>query len=179
MNNSLITVRYARALFQLSEEYKIQEPVKKDIEELLACMADSPELNFMLESPMIKGSEKSRLVNVLFENKIQGLTLKFLHLLIGNKREHFLADICRNFISEYKQKLGIKEASITTATALGKEYKEQIYNYITSKFNIKIDLSEKVDPAIIGGFILRIEDEQVNASIQSQLNKIKRELINS
>jgi F-type H+-transporting ATPase subunit delta len=179
MNNSLITVRYARALFQLSEENNIQESVKKDIGELMACIADSAEFRFILESPMVKGSEKSRLADVIFNGKIQELTLKFIHLLIENKREQFLPGICRNFISEYKQKLGIKEASIITATILGKEYKEQIYNYITSKFNIKIDLSEKVDPAIIGGFILRIEDEQVNASIQSQLNKIKRELINS
>jgi F-type H+-transporting ATPase subunit delta len=179
MNNSLITVRYARALFQLSEEYEIQEPVRNDIEVLLICIADSPEFKFVLESPMIRGSEKSRLVNVIFSDKIQEITLKFIQLLIRNKREHFLPDICRNFLREYKQKLGIKEASIITATKLGKEYKEQIYNYITSKFNLKIDLSEKVDPAIIGGFILRIEDEQVDASIKSQLNKIKRELINS
>lgn len=172
-------MRYARALFQLSEEYKIQESVRNDMQDILKCIADSPELKFLLESPMIKGSEKSRLVNVIFKDKMQELTLKFIHLLIDNKREHFLPDICRNFISEYKHKLGIKEASITTATVLGEEYKKQIYDYITSKFNIKIELSEKVDPAIIGGFILRIEDEQVNASIQAQLNKIKRELINS
>jgi F-type H+-transporting ATPase subunit delta len=179
MNNSLITVRYARALFQLSEEYKIQESVKKDIEELLVCIAYSPEFKFILESPMVKGSEKSRLVDVIFKNKVQDLTLKFLHLLIENKREHFLPDICRNYITEFKQKLGIKEASITTAKVLDENTKKQIYDYITSKFNIKIELEEKVDPAIIGGFILRIEDEQVNASIRSQLNKIKRELINS
>jgi F-type H+-transporting ATPase subunit delta len=179
MNTSLITVRYARALFQLSEEYKIQDSVRKDMEELSACIANSPEFKFMLESPMIKGSEKSRLVNIIFNDKIQELTLKFIHLLIGNKREHLLSDICRNFISQYKQKLGIKEASLTTAYVLDEKYKKQIYDYITSKFNIKIELDEKVDPAIIGGFILRIEDEQVNASIRSQLNKIKRELINS
>jgi F-type H+-transporting ATPase subunit delta len=179
MNNSLITVRYARALFQLSEEYKIQDSVRKDIEELLAIIAGSPEFKFMLESPMIKGSEKSRLIDEIFINKIQALTLKFFHLLIENKREHFMPDICRNFITEYKQKLGIKEASITTAKVLDDETKKQIYNYIASKFNIKIELEEKVDPAIIGGFILRLEDEQVNASIRSQLNKIKRELINS
>jgi F-type H+-transporting ATPase subunit delta len=179
MNDSLITVRYARALFQLSEETKIQDSVKKDMEELLACSTDSPEFKFMLESPMVKGSEKSRLVDVIFKDKIQDLTLKFFHLLITNKREHFLPDVCRNFISEYKQKLGIKEASIITANALGEELRKQIFNYITSTFGIKIELEEKVDPSIIGGFILRIEDEQVNASIQGQLNKIKRELVNS
>jgi F-type H+-transporting ATPase subunit delta len=179
MNNSLITVRYARALFQLSEEYKIQENVRNDMQEILICIADSPELKFLLESPMVKGSEKSRLVDVIFKDKMQELSIKFIHLLIDNKREHLLPDICRNFISEYKQKLGIKEVYITTATVLGEEYRKQIYNYITSIFKIKIELNEKVDPAIIGGFILRIEDEQVNASIQSQLNKIKRELINS
>ena len=52
-------------------------------------------------------------------------------------------------------------------------------NYIQKKFRVQIELKEQVNPSIIGGFMLRIEDQQINASIRSQLNKIKRELINS
>jgi F-type H+-transporting ATPase subunit delta len=179
MNNSLITVRYARALFQLSQENKMLETIKNDIVVIQDCCNDSVEFRFLLESPMVKSSEKLRMVNILFKEKLNDLSVKFLQLLVDNKREIFLPDICRNFMDEYKKALGIKEASITTATALSQELKKQIFDYITNIFKIKIELNEKVDPTIIGGFILRIEDEQVNASIQSQLNKIKRELINS
>jgi F-type H+-transporting ATPase subunit delta len=75
--------------------------------------------------------------------------------------------------------MGIQEGSIITAIALDEKYKEKINELIRKKFKIEIDLEEKVDPSIIGGFVLRIEDQQIDASISSQLKKIKTHLINS
>jgi F-type H+-transporting ATPase subunit delta len=115
----------------------------------------------------------------IFSNKVHTLTLKFIHLLFTHKREAHLSGVCRNFIEQYKKKSGVQEALIITAQTLTEDNKKKIHDYITDKFKAKIELSEKVDHNILGGFILRIEDQQINASIQSQLKKIKRELINS
>jgi F-type H+-transporting ATPase subunit delta len=179
MNESLIRVRYAKALLQLAEEYKIQESVKADMDLILECTRGSKEFNLFLESPLIKPTEKSRLINKIFKDKIEKLSLDFIHLLIKNKRELYLPLICQRYIDEYKLKLGIKEAFISTANVLNPDYKKQIQEYITKKLKINIELQEKVDPLLIGGFILRIEDQQINASIKSQLKIIKRQLINS
>jgi F-type H+-transporting ATPase subunit delta len=86
--------------------------------------------------------------------------------------------MCHYFNSYYKKKIGIKEASITTAGKLSASHKKEILNFITKKFKVKIELKEQINPSIIGGFVLRIEDQQINASLEAQLNKIKRELIN-
>ncbi|MBA7540189.1 ATP synthase subunit delta [subsurface metagenome] len=91
----------------------------------------------------------------------------------------YLRNICLHFIQYHKHNQGISEASITTACPLSSLYKKEIFDFISKKFKLKIELKEKVDPSIIGGFILRIEDQQINASLNTQLNKIKRELINS
>jgi F-type H+-transporting ATPase subunit delta len=179
MNYSLITVRYAKALYQLAVEEGVQESVKTDMEAILASILESEDFSTFLESPLIKSSDKIRIMNTIFQKNVQDLTLKFIHLLFAQKREAHLADISRNFIQQYKQKLGVQEAVITTAKALSSAHIKQIHDYLTNRFNVKVELSEKVDPSIIGGFVLRIEDQQINASIQSQLKKIKRDLINS
>jgi F-type H+-transporting ATPase subunit delta len=90
-----------------------------------------------------------------------------------------LPQICQYYIDEYKIKLGIKEAFLYTAHPLSEEYKKQIHDFISKKLKLNIELQSNIDPSMIGGFILRIEDQQINASLKSQLKKIKRELINS
>jgi F-type H+-transporting ATPase subunit delta len=179
MNYSLVTVRYAKALYQLAEEERIQDAVRIDMETMLSCINESEEFLFLLESPLIKSKEKVRIMDEIFQGKLQGLTSKFIHLLFNQRREGHLADICRNFAQQYKQKLGIKEAVITTAQSLSSDQKAQIINYINNIFKLKIELTEKQNPSIIGGFVLRVEDQQIDASISTQLKKIKRELINS
>jgi F-type H+-transporting ATPase subunit delta len=179
MNYSLVTVRYAKALYQLAEEEKIQDAVRIDMDTFLSCINESEEFLFLLESPLIKSKEKVRIMDEIFEGKLQGLTIKFIHLLFNQRREGHLADICRNFAQYYKQKLGIKEAVITTAQPLPSDQKAQIINYINNIFKLKTELTEKQDSSIIGGFVLRVEDQQIDASISAQLKKIKRELINS
>ncbi len=179
MNDSLITVRYVKALYQLAEESGSQDAVANDIKALLECINESPEFKYFLNDPLLKGSEKSRLIDELFKKKIHDLSLKFLHLLIDNKREMYLFNICHYFITYFKQERGIKEASITTASKLSSSHKKEVLDFIANKFKIKIELKEQVNPAIIGGFILRIDDQQINASLEMQLNKIKRELINT
>ncbi len=179
MNDSLITVRYVKALYQLADEENIQDAVKDDMELLLRCIKESSEFQDFLHNPLLKSSEKLRVIDDLFQKAIQDLSLIFLQLLIENKREMYLFNICHYFISYYKEKRGIKEATITTANPLSTAHRKEVLDFITKKFKIKIELKEQVNPAIIGGFVLRIEDQQINASLGAQLNKIKRELINS
>ena len=179
MNESLITVRYVKALFDLAVESKLLDTVEKDIESLLTIMADSEEFNDFIENPILKRSDKLKMFDQLFSGKFNNMTMQFLYLLVNNNREALLQGMCLYFNSHYKQDQGIKEAVITTAIPLPKEYRDEIYRFISKKFKVNIELSEKIDPDIIGGFVLRIEDLQINASLQSKLNKIKRELINS
>lgn len=178
MNDSLITVRYVKALYQLAEDNRNQDLVRKDLESLLECVNEVPEFADFLNNPLLKTSQKLKLIDELFKNKVEDLTLQFLHLVIENKREMHLVNMCYYFNSYYKKKIGIKEASITTANKISAAHKKEILDFITKKFKMKIELKEHVNPSIIGGFVLRIEDQQINASLEAQLNKIKRELIN-
>ena len=179
MNTSLIIVRYVKALYQLAEEAKLQDTIKTDIEILLNCLQESSEFSTLIESPLIKISKKIQLFDMIFSKQLNKLTLQFLHLLIRNKREIHLKNICHYYLRYYKSSQGLQEAFITTAKPLSAANREEIFNFITRKLKVNIEMHEKVDSGIIGGFVLQIQDQQINASLHHQLNKIKRELIHT
>jgi F-type H+-transporting ATPase subunit delta len=179
MNEGIITSRYAKALYQAGDEDSLTVEVKKDIELIQQIINESPEFNEFILNPIYKEKEKLRLLNEIFQGNIQGLTLRFLVMLVNNKRVQFLYFICLTFLQLYKKEKGIKEGTLITAHKLNKEQSEEIGNYIRKKFKLDIEFKELVDPSLIGGFKLRIDDNQIDASIASKIHKIRTELINS
>jgi F-type H+-transporting ATPase subunit delta len=105
------------------------------------------------------------------------LTLEFIDLLVKNNRLPFVEGIARKFNERYKAYKGITEVRLTTVSPLDKAVQKNILKHIVFKINQKVSLEEIIDPEIIGGFIIKIEDEQVDASVKTRLNKIKKELV--
>ncbi len=179
MNESKITVRYAKALFGLVKEDNSLDIQKKDIELLSQCIREIPELQEVIHSPVMKASEKIRLFDLSFGDSFSPLTVTFLHLVLESRREEYLPGICRYFLDLIKAEQGIRDAELVTASPLDEKLRESIIRLITKKFDSKVDLHETIDGTIIGGFILRVGDQQMDASLSSKLEKIKNELINS
>jgi len=179
MNDSKITTRYAKALFNLAKEQNKLEAVKKDIDLIHQALVEVELFNEFLNSPIIKVSRKQDVLNALYRNKVEAMTLSFLDLITRNKRERNLKIICLNFIQYYLTFFNIRQATIKTAQPLSLKTREDFKNLIKKSFNSEIELKEKVDEKIIGGFILTIDDNQFDASVATKLKEIKRELINS
>lgn len=179
MNQSKITVRYAKAFFGLVKEDNTPDVQKKDMELLFQCIREIPELQDVILSPVMKASEKIRLFDLSFGSSFSPLTITFIHLVLEHRREEHLLDICRYFLGLIKAEQGIRDAELVTASPLDEKLRQSIIGLITKKFHSQVDLHEKVDGSIIGGFVLRVGDQQIDASISSKLEKIKNELINS
>lgn len=179
MNEGTITVRYAKALYQVGEESDSLDQLREDITNLLEIKEKSVEFSELLDSPIIKTSDKIAIFNTLFKGKVQDSLLRFFEILAQNKREQFLPGMCRSFLQQYKAKQGVKEAVITTAKPLEKKYIDEIHAFLTKKFKLNIELKTQINPEIVGGFKLRIDDQQIDASISSKLKKIQNELINA
>jgi F-type H+-transporting ATPase subunit delta len=179
MNESKITVRYAKALFALAKETNSFDPMKRDMELLYQCIRELPELQFVIQSPVIKVSEKNRMFEEAFKGAFTATTFSFIKLVLERRREEHLVDISRYFLSLLKSEQGIQSAELVTATPLNDTLRQSILNFISRKFNTQVELHESVDNNLIGGFILRVGDQQVDASIASKLARIKTELIES
>ena len=171
-----IAVRYARALFLSAKEQEILDEVREDMEMILAAVVDMDDVRSLLESPVVDTRKKIEILVTLFEGRVGDLALDFLRLVTANNREDYLDAICRQYIKLYKEEKGIKIASIETAVPLTREIKEEMLARITSAFKAQIELQEKVREELIGGFVLQVEDKQLDASVKGKLGRIKKEL---
>lgn len=177
MNESIINVRYAKALYSLGKEKGMLGLLKSDIETVAGICADSNEFILFLESPVVKTSQKVKLLAEIFTGSVHELTLKFLILVTENRRETFIPDICRDFLDLIRKDSGIKSAVITTATALPAVTIEKARLILEKELNTKIELTGKVNPEILGGIILRVDDRQYDASLATQLKKLRTNLL--
>ncbi len=135
-----------------------------------------PLMKEILESPIIVPSKKKDILQKVTGNEIQKITRSLLDMVVKNGRENYLPAIARVFISETKKHNGITESVITTAVKIDDKIKKQITDFISDLFKTKVELKEVVDKDIIGGFLLRIEDSYIDASIRNKLRKIEKEL---
>ena len=110
---------------------------------------------------------------------LKRLTLSLIDLIVKNGRESFIPAIARDFIHETKKFKGITDTILTTAVKVDDNIRNQITELISDVFKTKVDLKENIDPEIIGGFILQIDDNYIDASIKNKLRKIKKELTGS
>jgi F-type H+-transporting ATPase subunit delta len=175
MNDSKISVRYSKALFQSALGKKNLDKVNQDMISL-AEFCRLPETNELLTSPIIVPSKKTEIFHRLFVGKIEDITLSLIDLMVRNGRESYLPAITRVFIHETLQYKGITKSVLTSAVPLDDKIKKQISALISEVFKTKVELEEVVNSDIIGGFILRVDDNYMDASIRNKLKKIRKEL---
>jgi F-type H+-transporting ATPase subunit delta len=175
MNDGKISVRYANALFQSALEKKILDKVYGDMTLVLeVCYV--PEFKELLESPVIRPSKKAEVIKNTIGSNIDKLTGSFIEMIVKNGREIFLPGIAREFIRATKEFNGITETVLTTAVKVDEQVKKRISDLIADIFKTRVELSEVVDKEIIGGFILKVEDNYIDASVRNKLRKIEKEL---
>jgi len=175
MNDSKISVRYSHALFESALDKKILDKVYNDMI-FISEICEIPEMKEFLDSPIIVPSKKMDILHRIAEKNIEKITLSFIDLVVGNEREVFLPAMARAFKHETKKYKGITESVLTTAVKVDTGVRKQISDLITGIFKTKVELTEIVDKNIIGGFILRIEDNYIDASVRTKLRKIEKEL---
>lgn len=176
MNESQISVRYAKALFQSAFEQQLLDDVYKDME-VLTTTCKLEDFQYMLEIPTLQPSQKIKLVGAIFEKYFSKISLSMINLVIKNKRESYLAGIARNFRDFYRQEKGIRIAKLITAQPVDESAMNNIHKLINKAYDSEVELSSAVDGDVIGGFILTIEDKQYDASVASNLRKLKKQLL--
>jgi F-type H+-transporting ATPase subunit delta len=175
MNDSKISVRYARALFQSALDHKILDKVSRDMI-LLSEVCSLPEFRDLLGNPVIFPSKKTVIIHNTIGKNLEKISYALIDLVIRNGRESFLPAIVREFVRETKEYKGITETVLTTAVKVDAKIVKQVSDIVSDAFKTKVELKEVIDRDIIGGFVLRIEDNYIDASVRNKLRKIKKEL---
>jgi F-type H+-transporting ATPase subunit delta len=178
MNDSKISVRYSRALFESALEKNILDRVFRDMNHV-GQICTVQEVRELLNNPVILPSKKKEILHNVFGKDLCTLTYAFIDMVIKNGRESYIPAIARVFMTDTMRYNGITETVLTTAVKVDDRIKEQVSELISSIFKTKVELKEIIDKDIIGGFILRIDDKFIDASIRNKLRKIEKELKSS
>lgn len=176
MNESKISVRYSKALFDLALEKNILDSVSRDML-FISEICKLPDAKELLASPVIEPSQKSNVLHKILEGNVEKATLSLIDLVIKNGRANFIPAITRVFVAKTMKYKGITKSTLTTAVEIDSKVKQQIIDMISVTFKTKVELEENIDPAIIGGFILKVDDNYIDGSVRNKLKKIKKELI--
>ena len=179
MDEGKIAGRYAKALLGLAREKQMTDLVRLDMEKIFHFFEIDPRFNHVLVSPVIKTKEKSVFFGEVFSKTTNPMTYSFLMLLLANHRESYLKSITRIFLESYRRDAGFKQAKLTSAVEIDPLIVEQFRTFIRNHFKSEVDLTCTTDSNLIGGFVLQVEDQQIDASVASKLKKLKRVFLES
>lgn len=179
MSVKTVAERYSRSLLQLAAEQNKLETIMEDVK-TFQKLVENHDFFLMLKSPIIPNQKKEKILQLLIKGKVDDLTYRFLELVIDKGRSNLVPEIANSFIWQYKELKGIETVHITSAAQLSEKTLEDIKKLLKSKDLIKgdIELRTKIDPKLIGGFIVEFQDYIYDASISNRLKLLRRDNYN-
>lgn len=170
----VVASRYAKSLIDLAIEKKQLEEVRNDMKTIKDICDMNREFVLLLGSPVIKTDKKIAVFKSIFEGKISATTLLFLNLVATKRRESYIHDIAKSFDEQYKVIKNITTVKVETAIALDEKSRKSIMDVVKKTVTGEIELTEKVVPSLIGGFVLTINDKQADQSVARMLNNLRK-----
>jgi F-type H+-transporting ATPase subunit delta len=174
MEGTRVAARYAKSFIDLATEQGVLEQAYADMRTVAEVCASSHEFVTFLKSPLVKTDKKQEVLKEIFGNKLNKVTNSYIQLITGKKREIFLREIANEFIAQYKEKKKILTAVVVTANGIDENIRKKVMEIVKGSGESEVVLEEKVDKELIGGFVLRVGDKQIDASIANKLNLLKR-----
>lgn len=178
MNEARAAIRYAKATLDFAVEKKAADKVEKDMRNIAAVISENSELQKVLESPVVKSTDKRNALNDIFKGSNE-ITLGLINTLTDNKRIEMLQEVAYKYIILFEKMKGEDVAYVTSAVPLTADLEKKILAQVTKMTGNQVSIENKVDESIVGGFILRVGDLQYDASVANKLNGLKREFTNS
>ena len=177
MDNGKLSVRYARALLQFAQEQGCEDAVYDGLTRfahnyLLAIS----QFNEVLADPVVAKEEKVKLLEMAVGEPLHDTLKHFIAFVTDQKRENKMFLIAMKYMETYRAKHNILSTQVTTATELPETTYNRIKDFIKLNFNAEAEMDIHIDPSLIGGFILDIENTRMDASVAGQLNALKNRL---
>ncbi|CAD0218855.1 ATP synthase F1 subunit delta [Chryseobacterium sp. D764] len=175
MLTSKVAKRYAQGLLDFTNESGQTATVFSEMKDVVKIMKESADLNKFFMTPYIDSKKKIEVANEIFKG-LSVSSQNLIRLVIKHGRETQLKNIAQEFINKVEDLSGVQRVTLTTATPLSKENLDQILRSTTlvnadSNFDLKVN----VKPEILGGYVLRVGDQQVDASVKTKLNQVKKD----
>jgi F-type H+-transporting ATPase subunit delta len=169
--------RYASGLWEYALSLHESEVIIKEMKSIIDIIKQNKDFQFFLKSPIIETQKKIKIVNEIFKS-FSTTSRNFITLVVKHKRECDLLEIAQQVLELYDTHNGIQRVEIISAISLDQETSNKILDSYPKINQSKAIIENKIDESIIGGYILRMDDQQIDASIKSELTNIKKKLSN-
>ena len=176
MNQSIISTRYAKAMMMVGVDNQCLDALKIDMELLGSTIRENPLFVQALDNPVVKPSQKRKVMDELLEKRVHPMTINLIHIMIRNRREFLLVDVVRDFIDQYEKLKGFKRAYIASAVGMDESSKKRLQQQLNVLYQADVQMTTEENPDLIGGFILRVGDQQYDASLSSGLKRMRETL---
>ena len=167
--------RYASALYSLAEDDRQTEPVANELARLDALIAESPDLERLVRSPVFSAEEQLKALNAILEREgVGGIAANFIRLVAQKRRLFLIREMIADYRKLYDAGRGVTRAEVTTASPLSDENLAALKDQLkAASGGREVDVEAKVDPSIIGGLIVKLGSRMVDSSLRTKLNAIR------
>lgn len=175
MNNSKISFRYAKALFDHALEFKVLDKVNEDMLSMSSVCQSNRDFTIMLNSPVIHEDKKQKILGKVFGASFTKLSITFLNIITQKRRESYLPAIAKQFTELYKEHMGITTVNMQSAFPLDEESRGKLTSLLEKMTSREIELIEEVKAELLGGFVITVNDVQYDISIANRIQQLRKE----
>ena len=166
--------RYASALFELAREENAIDQVSRDLDQFERMLAESEDLVRLIKSPIFSAEEQSGAIGTILDRSgIRGLAGNLIRLVASKRRLFVLPDMIRGYRALVAKSRGIVSASVTVAEEPSPRMLNDIKAALREMAGAEVDVAVMVDPALIGGLVVKIGSRMVDASLRTKLNSMR------
>ncbi len=173
MSDSVVAYRYAKALIELAGEKGVLEEVNEDMNFFIQICQENRNFLSVMGNPIVRHDKKLGILKNIFENRVNNVTYSIFRVLTIKNRENLIYSIAREFQNIYNSLKGIQKASVTTVSELTSGQREALVKAIAGAIGKKVELEEKIDEQLIGGYLLQVGDRQIDTSVRKRINELK------
>lgn len=178
MDNGLIPHRYARALYKFAMEHGTSGAVYEEMKQVISSFQANPRLQKVLANPFVGDTEKYDLLKAAAGDKAENDYLGFVKLILEKRREEYALQMALAYRDIYRKANKISQVKITTAVSLPEAEMNKLRTLVSNSFkDTKLEFSELVNPDIIGGFIIDVDDSRMDASLSNEIEQLRLNLL--
>ena len=177
MNTGVISKRYAKALYQFAEDSGKGEQVYREMTTLATSFLQVPSLRKALDNPLLSVEAKANLLCSAAGGNIAQETRRFFLLVLEAHREKFMQFIACSYVDLYRKNNNILIGKLITATPVDKGIEDRMRMMIVKGTQGTVEFETVVEPSIQGGFILDVDFNRLDASIATQLSRVRRQFM--
>ncbi|MFC3810330.1 ATP synthase F1 subunit delta [Lacihabitans lacunae] len=173
MSESVVAYRYAKALIDLANEQGVVKEVNEDMSFFEQICKENDNFVAVMANPIVRHDKKLNILKKIFENNVNKVTFTIFGVLTKKNREKLIYPIAKEFQKLYNLQTGVEVISVTSAVELTNDQKEQFKKIVAEVTKRDIILNENIDESLIGGYVLRVGDTQIDTSVKKKLNELK------